>query len=204
MKYKRVKVCKSCGEEKTISNFGVKDKELYKTNKYKGSYDTCLKCYYHNKPKQILFPVNKKIEKKLNKTGKILKRFSRDNKKKATKGEMMMYDALKRNKILFTSQYPIFDTHHRYIVDAFIPVEFGAKGIVLEVDGEYHKSEELILKDRNRDDYMHLRGFKVIRITNNEVKDRINDIISLIMSHHPKLDVEKNDALDCDHVIRLD
>ena len=52
-----------------------------------------------------------------------------------------------------------------YIVD-FVCLE---KMLVIEIDGEYHNEWEQQINDEERTEWLHKRGFNVIRFTNAEV-----------------------------------
>jgi len=70
----------------------------------------------------------------------------------------------------FRRQQPI----DNYIVD-FVCLE---KRLVIEVDGGHHAVEKL--KDKKRDSYLKMRGFKVLRFWNNEVLTNINGVLEVI------------------------
>ena len=177
------KRCCECKELKNISKF--RKKKGINDNPIKERFNACNECYHHltsRKPKQKATKITKRIET----TEQRLTRFSKDLKKKQTVSEGIFEQALIKEKIAYKSQYPIFDRHHRYIVDFLISVYNGSKGIVVEIDGGYHQTEEMILKDKNRDDYLHLRGFVVMRFTNDQIPSRIKDIITLLDNYDIK------------------
>jgi len=80
----------------------------------------------------------------------------------------------------FRRQQPI----GKYIVD-FVCFE---KKIIVEVDGGQHSAE--IEKDKERDEWLHKQGFKVLRFWNNEVLINIQGVLEMIRSNclsHPPL-----------------
>ena len=60
-----------------------------------------------------------------------------------------------------------------YIVDFFCP----GKGLVVEVDGETHVTE----RDVRRDACLAALGFRTIRVTNDEVRDNMDGVLSSIL-----------------------
>ena len=93
----------------------------------------------------------------------ILKAFARHNRNNPTSAESLLWAFLQNRQsgFKFRRQHIIKD----YIVD-FVCLH---KKIVIEVDGEYHYQEGQIIKDTERTEDLQLRGFKVIRFTNEEV-----------------------------------
>ena len=93
----------------------------------------------------------------------ILKAFARHNRNNPTSAESLLWAFLQNRQsgFKFRRQHIIKD----YIVD-FVCLH---KKMVIEVDGEYHYQEGQIIKDTERTEDLQLRGFKVIRFTNEEV-----------------------------------
>ena len=60
-----------------------------------------------------------------------------------------------------------------FIADFFCP----AKGLVIEVDGETHIAEE----DERRDAILAGRGFATIRFTNDQVRDNMDGVLTVIL-----------------------
>lgn len=77
----------------------------------------------------------------------------------------------------FYSQYPFRTKRSFIIADFYIP---SAK-LVFEIDGKYHENKIQAQKDKGKEFHLMLRGIKVIRIKNEDVKnwrvDRIEEII---------------------------
>lgn len=63
-----------------------------------------------------------------------------------------------------------------YIAD-FLSVE---KGLVIEVDGEYHDEKEQIAYDEERTEYLRSQGFEVMRFTNEEVLLEIDSVLERV------------------------
>ena len=101
----------------------------------------------------------------------ILKEFARQNRKNMTPSEQALWNALRKSlgSWRFRRQHPIGD----YIAD-FICL---SEKLVVEVDGEYHNTEEQRIDDKVRTHSLRQMGFRVIRFSNQEVDA---DIISVI------------------------
>jgi very-short-patch-repair endonuclease len=102
--------------------------------------------------------------------------------KNNTDVERLLWNYLARQlgNTKFRCQQPI----GRYIVD-FVSFE---KKIVIEIDGGQHSVE----KDRDieRDNWLRLQGFKVLRFWNNELLEDMEGVIEVIRDHcllHPPL-----------------
>ena len=56
-------------------------------------------------------------------------------------------------------------------------------GLVIEVDGDTHFSDEALLRDANRDAYLAARGLTVLRFTNIDVSRNPEGVYTVIASH---------------------
>jgi very-short-patch-repair endonuclease len=93
--------------------------------------------------------------------------------KKSTDAENVLWKQLRRKQLeglKFRRQQPI----DNYVVD-FVCFE---KRIVIEVDGGQHSIERD--KDSERDNYLVINGFKVLRFWNNEVLQNIEGVLEII------------------------
>jgi very-short-patch-repair endonuclease len=100
------------------------------------------------------------------------RRFLRNN---PTESEKILWQWLRKKKILgykFRRQYGI----DAFIVDFYCP---RAK-LAIEIDGEIHKSREVVLDDRKRQEYIEQFGITFLRFTNAEIENDIRQVISLI------------------------
>ena len=103
--------------------------------------------------------------------------------KNNTDVERRLWEHLKARQlegVKFRRQQPI----GRYIVD-FVSFE---KNIVIEIDGGQHS----VGKDRDeeRDNWLGVQGFKVLRFWNNEIIQNIEGVLEVIRDHclfHPPL-----------------
>jgi len=86
----------------------------------------------------------------------------------------------------FRRQHAIGD----YIAD-FICLEIS---LIIEVDGEYHNSEEQQEKDTIRTKYLNEQGFYVLRFTNNEVINQTEWVLKSIIDSPPALSCREGAA----------
>ena len=107
--------------------------------------------------------------KKSNKTKEseiIAKEFKSELIKNATKSEKQVKKLLKELKITFIFQREFFYKKGKfYILDFYLPLN----RIAIEIDGEYHDSDEQIKKDNIRQKHIEDKNIKVIRFKNEEV-----------------------------------
>lgn len=98
------------------------------------------------------------------------KLYAKELKQRATKAERIVLSIVKRLNKKMVFQHPIFiyvngNIKTFYIAD-FCDIR---KKIILEVDGGYHKTEEQTIKDKLRTIDLKRLGYKVYRITNEDV-----------------------------------
>ena len=80
----------------------------------------------------------------------------------------LWYDFLKKLPFTVNRQKNIGN----YIVDFYIH----SKGIVIELDGSQHLSEEHEISDKKRDAELNKLGFRVIRYTNDDIKKHFYEV----------------------------
>jgi very-short-patch-repair endonuclease len=73
----------------------------------------------------------------------------------------------------FRRQFPIC----RFIVD-FCCFE---KQIIVELDGRQHGEKEHVEKDHIRDEILRAKGYKILRIWNNEINNNLEGVAERIM-----------------------
>ena len=107
----------------------------------------------------------------------ILKENARKNRLVQTDAEKVLWEYLRRNAlgVRFRRQFIIGD----FITD-FACIE---KKLVIEVDGQYHLTDEQIEEDRKRTYHISQLGYHVIRFTNEEIMTDINKVISIIKTN---------------------
>ena len=111
----------------------------------------------------------------------ILKNNAVKNRKTPTDAETLLWQCIRDRQLglKFRRQHAIGD----YIAD-FICLEIS---LIIEVDGEYHNSEEQQEKDTIRTKYLNEQGFYVLRFTNNEVINQTEWVLKSIIASPPAL-----------------
>ena len=104
----------------------------------------------------------------------LLKDFARFNRHEMTESETVLWNALRKLRIgvRFRRQHPIGD----YIAD-FICIS--AK-LVIEVDGGYHQESLQQELDQQRTLFLESKGYRVIRIKNEEISNDLNEVVMRI------------------------
>jgi very-short-patch-repair endonuclease len=105
----------------------------------------------------------------------LLKEYARENRNNMTLGEKALWSSL-RHKFLghrFYRQYIIAD----YIVD-FLCHE---GGVIIEVDGGYHSEPRQAEDDELRTQRLEQLGFHVLRFSNEEILENIEDVENRIL-----------------------
>src|SRR5690606_3554491 len=100
-----------------------------------------------------------------------------------TESEKMLWERLSNNQLeglKFRRQHPILF----YIADFYCH----ALHLIIEIDGGYHDTVEQKIKDEERTELLTSNKITVIRFTNDEVINNIDDVIKEIVDtiHHLK------------------
>lgn len=85
----------------------------------------------------------------------------------STESEKIFKAKLKAAGINYVFQHTIETDKSFYIVDFYIP----KKGLVIEIDGEYHQEEGQKIKDNRRTVWLKKNGYKVIRFSNTSAEN---------------------------------
>lgn len=93
---------------------------------------------------------------------------------KATDSEIQFKNILDENNIRYIFQKGFIQGNNYCIVDFYLPKPHK---ICIEIDGPYHDREDQKRKDFYRDKYLKERGFRVVRIKNENVLNF--DVLSL-------------------------
>jgi very-short-patch-repair endonuclease len=109
---------------------------------------------------------------------KKLKPLARNLRNQSTKAEIRLWTHLLRNKQMlgypFLRQRPILN----YIADFFCK----DLQLIIEVDGFTHQFEETTQKDEKKDMDLRNAGFYVLRLTDKEIMENINNARRIIES----------------------
>ncbi|MCS3801788.1 methylmalonyl-CoA mutase family protein [Niastella sp. OAS944] len=122
---------------------------------------------------------------------KRLKEFALEHRKDATLAEDILWDKLKNKKegYRFRRQHIIGN----FIAD-FVSLK---KGLVIEVDGNYHQLPEMKISDEERTNALNKLGFQVIRFTNDEITyelDKTLDKVHLTLAQLPDKEIDENSS----------
>ena len=104
----------------------------------------------------------------------LLKNNAIHNRQYATEAERLLWHYLKEKKIgyKFRRQHIVGE----YITD-FINLKHK---LIIEIDGKYHQEAEQVIKDTQRTQDLEQKGYTVIRFTNEEVFNHMEDVINKI------------------------
>jgi len=98
---------------------------------------------------------------------------SKELRKSQTEAEEIIWEELKAKKLnglKFRRQVP-YDT---FVIDFLCP----SKKVILEIDGKIHLKTKF--RDQERDEYFMEKGYKVLRIKNEEVFHNLDDVLQRI------------------------
>ncbi len=122
-------------------------------------------------PKQISWQVADPFDYKL------AKDFAKENRKNMTEAEAAFWQIAKGNGLgeKCRRQYII----GKYIVDFF----FRNSKLIVEIDGEYHFTEEQQEEDAIRQEWLEQMGYKILRFTNNQILFDTDNSINIIKQY---------------------
>jgi very-short-patch-repair endonuclease len=104
------------------------------------------------------------------------------NRKSYTEAEGILWQCLRGRRLngfKFRRQHPI----RGYIVDFYC----ADVGLAIEVDGGYHGKNNQQVADEHRTAELNKLNVKVIRFSNHEVINNINDVLKQITLHLPRI-----------------
>lgn len=107
----------------------------------------------------------------------LLKYFARQLKANPTLAEQALWPCLANKQLGFRFR-------RQYIIDDYI-VDFVClpQRLVVEIDGAYHDEEEQQKVDALRSERLNALGFRVIRFSNEEVLNNIEEVLSTIKAN---------------------
>ncbi len=104
-----------------------------------------------------------------------IQNFAKENRQKLTKAETIIWKHIKGANIegvKFRRQHPI----PPFIVD-FAAIEIG---LIIEIDGATHISDEELQNDLSREKYLKTKGFEIIRIRNLDIYNNLGGILEFL------------------------
>ncbi len=119
-----------------------------------------------------------------------LKEFALSHRKEGTDTEKTLWNKLrsKQRGHKFRRQHII----GQFIAD-FVCLK---KGLIIEIDGGYHQLPEIVLSDQERTEALNKLGFEVLRFSNVEVLNRIEDVLKTIADKLSQLPDKKTTLKD--------
>ena len=101
--------------------------------------------------------------------------YARYLRKNMTPQERKVWNILRNHQFYgleFRRQYPIGE----YIVDFICR----SKKVIIEIDGGQHNTEEALLYDKKRTEYLETMGYTVVRFWNNEIDDNFTGVYQFL------------------------
>ena len=117
-----------------------------------------------------------------------LKQFSLSHRNEPTQAETLLWDRLRNKK-------EGFKFRRQHVIGQFI-ADFAClkKGLIIELDGNHHQLSEVRLSDEDRTMRLKEMGFEVLRFTNDQVLDGLDDVVAKIhkaLSDLPEKELDK-------------
>jgi very-short-patch-repair endonuclease len=103
---------------------------------------------------------------------KKLKQFAREHRNNSTKAEIKLWTEVLKAKKLFGFSFKRQRPIGNYIADFYCQ----KLNLVIEVDGYSHHFDEVLEKDKAKTDFLKKLSITVLRFTDNEVLNEINNI----------------------------
>jgi very-short-patch-repair endonuclease len=96
--------------------------------------------------------------------------------KNMTPEEALLWQELRANKLAG------WHFRRQQVIDGFI-VDFycHAASLIVEVDGGIHETQKE--RDAERDAHLTSRGFRIVRVTNDEVQHNLQGVLQKILEH---------------------
>ncbi|OQP68100.1 methylmalonyl-CoA mutase [Niastella populi] len=121
----------------------------------------------------------------------MLKEFALSHRNEATVAEEILWDKLRNKKEGYKFK-------RQHIIGSFI-ADFVClkKGLIIEVDGNYHQLPDMKISDKERTDVLNKLGFQVIRFTNDEITyelEKVLDNIQDSLSKLPDKEIDENNS----------
>ena len=177
------KVLENFGGHEAAGGFAIHKDNLKKFEEFLNS------TYPQHLPKEGEQTQNTKIQNKpkyitTNYIYKYIKDGLREQKKKQTNSEEILWQEIKTKKLGFKFR-------RQHIIDIFVP-DFVCleKMLIIEVDGEVHNLQKD--HDKERQEYLESLGYKVIRFKNEEIENNLKNVLIKIKNI---LDYECNPSL---------
>jgi very-short-patch-repair endonuclease len=93
-----------------------------------------------------------------------------------TAAEQTLWSKL-RSRRLATYKFQRQTSIDQYVVDFYC----AEKKLIIELDGDVHGFKQQEIHDRNRQSFLESRGFRVLRFTNDDVKESMEGVLEKII-----------------------
>jgi methylmalonyl-CoA mutase len=122
---------------------------------------------------------------------KALKEYAFSHRKDATVAEEILWDRLRNKK-------EGYKFRRQHIIGSFI-ADFVClkKGLVIEVDGNYHQLPDMKISDEERTNALNKLGFQVIRFTNDEITyelEKVLEKVNVLLFQLPDKEIDENSS----------
>ena len=102
-----------------------------------------------------------------------------------TESEKLIWEKIRRNRLWYKvlRQKPFFVYSENFNLDRYIIPDFyiAKKKLLIEIDWNVHNLPEILILDKYKEKLIKNRWFRIIRITNEEIKNNINLVIKNIL-----------------------
>jgi very-short-patch-repair endonuclease len=104
------------------------------------------------------------------------KRRRRSLRRRMTAAEQTLWSKL-RSRRLATYKFQRQTSIDQYVVDFYC----AEKKLIIELDGDVHDFKQQKIHDKNRQSFLESRGFRVLRFTNDDVKESMEGVLEKII-----------------------
>ena len=96
----------------------------------------------------------------------------RELRKEATPAECILWEQLRGNRLAG------FKFRRQHAIGTFI-VDFYCREakLVIEVDGEIHDQESMVMRDTEREEFIRNQGLRIIRFTNYQIENNLRGVM---------------------------
>lgn len=186
----KIVICKNCGKEVYKKKYQLENKNLFCSTKCANEYQgknkvefVCRTCgdkfkwsksrTIDSNPTYCSMPCRNADKEHMIKCG-INSTIKQQKKRGLNKLELKGREILKELGIKFNEQVLMFD---KFLVDVLVK----GKKVIIQWDGEYwHTKPKRVLLDKSQDAYLKKCGYKVLRITDKEIKNNIKQVYANI------------------------
>ena len=121
----------------------------------------------------------------------VIKEASKNLRRNMTESEKILWEKLKAKKledIKFVRQIPIYVFTEYSWLDRYVIPDFLAKDnkIIIEIDWSIHNLKEVYELDKIKEELLQNRWYTILRFTNQQVIQNIDEILDKIIASFPR------------------